>query len=192
MVKKGDHTTNDIDNVEDKFLVLYRFIGLQTSTQDESDENTDADIIYDHFVVYYNDAIDELVNILAVRNIVLTENQENTALCHLIADYHEMGNPDWSFRSQSQAPGVSFSRGEKTGPRMALEKMLDNVELANRRNIVTSGRGASMTFNRIKDATNYPMRWKRTSIPGYDQSEDGFDSSPVSDLGTDDNQNNAW
>ena len=94
-----------------------------------------------------------------------------------------MGNPDWSFRSQSQAPGVSFSRGEETGPRAALNKLLDSIEIATRRASVTCGRGASMTFARIVDAKNYPARWKRTDIPSADFAEDGFDSEEVADLG---------
>ncbi len=187
-------STEGIDDVEIKFQVLYRFIGLQTLSEHNLGTHTDADILYNHFEIYYTDAIDELANILAARNMTLTVNQEDTALCHLIADYHEMGNPDWSFRSQSQAPGVSFSRGEKTGPRMALDKMLDNIEIAARRSMVTSGRGANMTFNRIKDAVNYPKRWKRTDIPSYDDSTDGFDSEAVSDMGYSDNDtnNSAW
>lgn len=181
------------------FKIYYRFLDVQTYDEANEDvpENTDADILYANFGLYADLAADELLNLLAARNLgidSITENQETILICHLVADHFEQGNPDWSFRSQSQAPGVSFSRGEKTGPRMALEKMLDTIEIAARRSMVTSGRGASMTFNRITDAVNFPKRWKRTSIPSYDPTTDGFDSEPVSDLGYEDDHtnNSAW
>lgn len=178
------------------FSVFYRFIPIQTYDEANASpvENTDADILYSSFGLYADLAIDELVNLLAARNIPetsVTENQENVMLCHLIADFFEKGNPDWSFRSQSQAPGVSFSRGEDTGPRIALEKMLNELQVASRMSSVTSGRGASMTFDRIRDAKNYPRRWKRTDIPSYDDTTTtGFDSDEVEDLGYTDNQTN--
>ena len=178
------------------FSVFYRFIPIQTYDEANASpvENTDADILYSSFGLYADLAIDELVNLLAARNIPetsVTENQENVMLCHLIADFFEKGNPDWSFRSQSQAPGVSFSRGEDTGPRIALEKMLDELQVASKMSSVTSGRGASMTFDRIRDAKNYPRRWKRTDIPSYDDTTTtGFDSDEVEDLGYTDNQTN--
>ena len=180
----------------DTFSVFYRFIPIQTYDEANASpvENTDADILYSSFGLYADLAIDELVNLLAARNIPetsVTENQENVMLCHLIADFFEKGNPDWSFRSQSQAPGVSFSRGEDTGPRIALEKMLDELQVASKMSSVTSGRGASMTFDRIRDAKNYPRRWKRTDIPSYDDTTTtGFDSDEVEDLGYTDNQTN--
>jgi hypothetical protein len=186
-------------DIIDAFNIYYRF--LSTQTYDEANEspatNTDADILYSAFGLYADLAADELVNLLAARNIAttdITENQELVMLCHLVADHFEQGNPDWSFRSQSQAPGVSFSRGEKTGPRTALEKMLNEIQTATRMSSVTSGRGAAMTFNRVKDAVNFPKRWKRTSIPSYDPTTDGFDSEPVSDMGYEENDNNnsAW
>jgi hypothetical protein len=177
------------------FAVYYRFLDVQTYDEANEDvpENTDADILYSSFGFYADLAADELLNLLAARNLSvdsITENQEIVMICHLVADFFEKGNPDWSFRSQSQAPGVSFSRGEDTGPRLALTKMLDEIQTAYRMSSVTSGRGASMTFNRIKDAVNYPRRWKRTSIPAYDHTEDGFDSEAVSDMGYEENDNN--
>ena len=186
-------------DIIDAFNIYYRF--LSTQTYDEANEspatNTNADILYSAFGLYADLAADELVNLLAARNIAttdITENQELVMLCHLVADYFEQGNPDWSFRSQSQAPGVSFSRGEDTGPRLALNKMLNEIQTATRMSSVTSGRGAAMTFNKVKDAANYPNRWKRTEIPSYDQTDDGFDSQPVADLGYSDNDSNnsAW
>lgn len=131
--------------------------------------------------------------ICSARMITLTDTQEKIALCHLVADFFEQGNPDWSFRSQSQAPGVSFSRGEKTGPRTALDKMLDIIEIASRRSMITKGRGAATEIIRIKDAKNYPARFKRTDIPSFDTTPDtGYDSEEVSDMGVTNEQSNAW
>lgn len=186
----------NVSQLISKFAVYYRYIPVQTFIQsiEDPEEGTDSDILYDAFEMYSDQAADELDNIITAKGITLTNTQKYVALCHLVADYFEMGNPDFSFRSQSQAPGVSFSRGDKTGPRTALDKMLDTIEIATRRSMVTSGRGANMTFNRIKDAVNYPKRWKRTSIPAYDHTEDGFDSKAVSDMGYEENDNNnsAW
>ncbi len=173
-----------------KFAVFYRYMPVQTFAQYNTDPETgtDADIQYEEFETYTELALDELDSILAARSITLTSIQEKIALCHLVADYIEMGTPDWSFRSQSQAPGVSFSRGEETGPRAALNKMLDVLEIASRRASITGGRGANTEIIRIKDAKNYPARWKRTCIPAYDHTTDGFDESEVSDMGYDYNQ----
>ena len=173
----------NVPELIDIFKIYYRFLGVQTFEEYGSDENEDTDIPYESFEIYSDLAVDELASLVAAKNITLTRTQEKVCLCHLIADYFEMGNPDWSFRSQSQAPGVSFSRGEETGPRAALNKLLDNIEIATRRASVTCGRGAGMTFNRIVDAKNYPARWKRTDIPSADFTDDGFDSKEVADLG---------
>ena len=169
------------------FGTYYRFIDVQTFTEYNTDpeDGTDSDILYEDFELYSEQASDELANLCASKGITLTNNQTYVALCHLVADYFEMGNPDWAFRSQSQAPGVSFSRGDKTGPRQALEKMLKSISDSARIGNVTCGRGASTEIIRIKDAKNYPNRWKRTGIPAYDSTEDGFDSEEVSDMGYD-------
>ena len=169
------------------FGTYYRFIDVQTFTEYNTDpeDGTDSDILYEDFELYSEQASDELANLCASKGITLTNNQTYVALCHLVADYFEMGNPDWAFRSQSQAPGVSFSRGDKTGPRQALEKMLKSISDSARISSVTSGRGAATEIIRIKDAKNYPNRWKRTGIPAYDSTEDGFDSEEVSDMGYD-------
>lgn len=173
----------NVPELIDLFKIYYRFLDTQTFTEYNAEDNTDADILYEHFETFTDLAFDELDALTSAKNISLTNTQEKVCLCHLIADYFEMGNPDWSFRSQSQAPGVSFSRGEETGPRAALNKLLDSIEIATRRASVTCGRGASMTFARIVDAKNYPARWKRTDIPSADFAEDGFDSEEVADLG---------
>lgn len=175
------------------FAVYYRYIPVQTFAEynDVPEDGTDSDILYEAFELYSDQAIDELDNLVAAKGITLTDTQKYVALCHLVADYFEMGTPDWSFRSQSQAPGVSFSRGEKTGPRMALEKMLDVIEISSRRAAVTGGRGVNTEIVRIKDAKNFPARWKRTCIPAYDPTTDGFDESEVSDTGYDYNQDTS-
>jgi hypothetical protein len=179
----------DIINI---FNIYYRFLSVQTLDEYNDNENLDADILYEHFETFSDLALDELDMICTARMITLTATQEKVALCHLVADFFEQGNPDWSFRSQSQAPGVSFSRGDKTGPRAALDKMLDIIEIASRRSMVTKGRGANTPITRIKDAKQYPIRWKRTDIPAYDGTESGFDSSEVGDMGVTDTQSNAW
>ena len=122
----------------------------------------------------------------------ITEAQYNALICHLIADYFEMGNPDWSFRSQSQAPGVSFSRGEKTGPREAFEKLFNSIATSANLSAVSCGRGSSVSLTRIKDAANYPNRWKRTLIPAYNQFDGGFDENEVDDNGYDNSENAEW
>jgi hypothetical protein len=105
-----------------------------------------------------------------------------------------MGNPDYSFRSQSQAPGVSFSRGEDTGPRLALNKLLDSIELDIKRTGASGGRGKSIAMVQLKDAKNYPKRFKRTDIPSWNTAEDGFDADEISDNGQSiyDPGNNSW
>jgi len=182
------------------FGTYYRFLSVQD--YDEAHEavpiHTDADILYDSFGIYADLAADELSSLLASRSIpyeTLTDNQISALICHLVADTFEKGNPDWSFRSQSQAPGVSFSRGEDTGPRLALKAMLDTIENAYRRSVVSGGRGAAIIINRIEDARKYPKRWKRSGIPAYNASEDGYDSEDVEDMGVDynsPNENSAW
>jgi hypothetical protein len=189
----------DINNIDliSVFNIYYRFLTVQTESESTNNENTDADILFSSFNIYSDLAINELDNLLTSRSIpdtYITNNQYNALICHLIADYFEQGNPDWNFRSQSQAPGVSFSRGQTTGPREAFNKLFESIATAVRMSSVSSGRGSSISFNRIKDAANYPKRWKRTVIPAYDQSENGFDSDEVDDSGYDDRYNtgNQW
>jgi len=154
-----------IDYVETKFLVLYRYVSLQTSAEETASEHIDADILYASFELYYADAVDELANILNARGIELTVNQERTALTHLIADYYEMGNPDWSYKSESMSPGVSFSRGEDTSARLALNKLLDQVEKATKRTRVTRISKTQDDVKQVRDSEIYPDRFKLSDIP---------------------------
>lgn len=163
----------------------YKNISIQTFTEynESPQEGTDSEILYEDMELYSDLAMDELANILDARGITLTNIQTYIAYCHLVADYFEMGCPDWSFKSQSMGSGVSFSRGEKTGPREALDKLLDQVQaatIANRRPTISMGED---DIKQCKDSTHYPRRYKRTSIPSFDFSEDGFDSDETSDLG---------
>lgn len=175
-----------IDKIITAFNIYYRFFTVQKKDEYNSNINNDADIPYNAFVLYKELAEDELVNLLNARSVpvnYLTSVQYDILICHLIADYFERGNPDYSFRSQSQAPGVSFTRGADTGPRLAIEKILESIEAAYRRDIVSGGRGSIIQINRISDAKKYPARWKRTDIPSLDMSDGGFDASDVSDFG---------
>jgi len=180
------------------FRVLYRFITVQSQAEFTAGTNEDADIPWENYAVYQVLSEDEWPQLLNSRSIPLSyvsDAQKYMAYCHLIADYFEKGNPDWSFRSQSQAPGVSFSRGEDTGPRLALKAMLDTIENAYRRSVVSGGRGAAIVINQISDARKYPKRWKRSGIPAYDGSSEGYDSEDVEDMGVDynsQNENSAW
>ncbi len=179
-----DETEDDL--VLGVFRLYYRYLTV---------ENADGDITYDGFQIYLDMARDELTRQLSLRSIAetdITVNEERIALCHIIADNFEMGNPDYSFRSQSQAPGVSFSRGEDTGPRLALNKLLDSIELAVKRSGGSGGRRITLTS--IKDSTNYPKRYKRTDIPAWNTAEEGFDAEEVSDLGQSiyDNSTTSW
>ena len=175
-----------INELITKFRILYPNIDTQSPSEAGTGLNTDAEILYTSFDFYYNLAVDELANILDLRSITLTSTQEDTALCHLIADYFEMGSPDWSFSSQSMGSGVSFSRREKTGPREALDKLLDQVESAARATRRSGIRLTESNILRVHDHTHYPRRFKMTQIPTFDFSEDGFDSSETQDLGSDD------
>lgn len=180
----ADPSEDDI--VLDVFSLYYRYLSIS---------DTDGDMTTTGFGTYLDMARDELTRVLNARCIPLTdltENEERVALCHIIADNFEMGNPDFSFRSQSQAPGVSFSRGEETGPRTALNKLLDSIELAIKRSGSNGGRRVELT--RVKDASHYPRRFKRTDIPAWDTSENGFDSDEISDVGQSiyDQNQNPW
>jgi hypothetical protein len=158
---------------------------VQTFAQynDSPETGTDSEMLYEDIELYSELAYDELSNILDARNITLTNTQTYVALCHLVADYFEMGNPDWSFNSQSMGSGVSFSRGEKTGPREALDKLLDQAQAAAKANLRPSVRMGADDLKRTADHLHYPRRYKKTAIPSFDFSEDGFDSEETSDLG---------
>ena len=173
------------------FGTYYRFIDVQTFTEYNTDpeEGTDSEILYEDMELYSDLAMDELANILDARGITLTNIQTYIAYCHLVADYIEMGEPDWSFRSQSMGSGVSFSRGDKTGPRAALDKLLDQVEAAAKATRRSGIRMSEDDLLRTKDHLNFPRRYKHTQIPSFDFSEDGFDSSEMPDLGSDSDRN---
>ena len=180
-----------------QFGIYYRFLTVQSSDEYTSipATNTEADISYLAFQTYQELAESELNNLFTMRSIsedFVTEAQYNALICHLVADYFEMGNPDFNFRSQSQAPGVSFSRGDKTGPREAFEKLFNSIATAANLSAVSSSRGASVEMVRIKDAVNYPNRWKRTLIPSYNQFDGGFDEDEVDDSGYDAGENSEW
>lgn len=167
------------------FSVYYRNITIQTLSENNEipEEGYDNELLYDAFELYTEQATDELSNILDSRNIVLTDTQKYVAICHLIADYYEMGETDWSHRSQSMGSGVSFSRGEDTGARLALNKLLDQVQAAanaTRRPGVHMG---ASNIKHVKDSTHYPRRFKKTALPSWNFSEDGFDSEEVPDVG---------
>ena len=165
------------DIVLEIFELYYRYL-----TVDE----TNGDMTPEGFWIYLDLARDELNRQLDSRGIPeseITINEERIALCHIIADNFEMGNSDYSFRSQSQAPGVSFSRGEDTGPRLALNKLLDSIELAVKRSGAGSNGGRRLALAQIKDSKNYPRRFKRTDLPSWNIAESGFDENEVSDLG---------
>jgi len=169
----------EIDNIIDLFAMYYREIAVQTRDEHEGDLNSDADIPYENFLKYLEIAEDELEAILVARGIALTDVQRRLAYCHIVADHYEMGNPDWSFKSESMGSGISFSRGDDTGPRAALNKLLDQVEQSTMRGSLPSAGPRALL--RTKDHTNYPRRYKLTQIPAFDYSESGFDSSQTSD-----------
>jgi hypothetical protein len=163
----------------------YKNITVQTFTQYNAspEEGTDCEMLYEDVELFSELAYDELNNITDARNISLTNIQKYVALCHLVADYFEQTSPDWSFRSQSMGSGVSFSRGDKTGPRMALDKLLDQVQAATNATRRSGIRMGADSITRTKDSTRYPRRFKRTSIPAWDFHEDGFDEAEVPDIG---------
>jgi hypothetical protein len=169
----------------------YKNISIQTFTEynESPQEGTDSEILYEDMELYSDLAMDELANILDSRNITLTNIQTYIAYCHLVADYIEMGEPDWSFRSQSMGSGVSFSRGDKTGPRAALDKLLDQVEAATKATRRSGIRMGEDNLKRCVDHTHYPRRFKMTQIPAFDPSSDGFDSAEMPDLGSDSDRN---
>lgn len=175
----------DISALVSLFAIYYRNISVQTYAQytGSSQTGTDSELLYNEFGTYSNLAEDELANIVAARSITLTDTQNDVALCHLIADYFEMGNPDWTFSSQSMGSGVSFSRGEKTGPRAALDKLLDQVQAASKMTRRSGIRMGTENLLQTTDHLNYPRRFKHTQIPAFDIGEDGFDSEPMPDLG---------
>ena len=181
-------TPNEVDDVQSLFGVLYRFLTVQTYDQATANPptNTTTKISYDGFGMYLELAQDELIELLQSRLIPterLTIAQSNSILCHLIADYFEMGNPDWSYKSQSVGPGVSFSRGEDTSARLAVNKLLGQIELAVKKTRIPAGYIDERNLQKIRDSENYPRRFKKTSIPVADFTYDGYDANRTLDIG---------
>jgi len=181
--------TVDINVAEliDLFSVYYRYISVQTFDEYNAnpESGTDAEILYDEFDTYTEMASDELPALLNARSIpnALTPTEKKVCLCHLVADYFEMGNTDWNFKSENMGSGVSFSRGDKTGPREALDNLLAEIQKA-----IRFSRRPSVSYTEknlvwTKDNRNYPRRFKKTQMPAFEFSEDGFDSEQVYDLG---------
>jgi hypothetical protein len=112
--------TTDLTGLITTFRILYRYI-------------SSTDLPYEKFKILYELAVDEHAqNLVTYGNPVLTTSQTNAAFCHLVGDYFEKGNPDWSYSSQSISPGVSFSRSQKNGiiktpARTAYEDLLDGI-----------------------------------------------------------------
>ena len=109
----------------------YKNINVQTEIEALNGENTGEDtcnidyLSFVDFAHHFERATEELSDIIQQKGITnMDPFQRHTALSHLIMDYVEMGNPDWNFTSETEAPGVSFTRGTKTGPRAALDKLI--------------------------------------------------------------------
>jgi hypothetical protein len=129
----------DVDTALSFFSLQYAYVPVQTKAQKDADEGTEPRYLsYDHFTDYYNLAIEELAADLLNRGgLVITDTQTKAALCHLIADYCEMANPDWSYTQQSISSGeglptINISRGQHTSPRLAYNKLLEIIERAAR------------------------------------------------------------
>lgn len=106
------------------------FESVQTAAEDTASQNTDADLLYDDFKIYYDDAVDQLADKLAeVGDLVLSAAKEKKALCYLIADTFLQKHPGWSARSLSVAPGESISREDplNTDPRKSFDKLIERA-----------------------------------------------------------------
>lgn len=115
------------ENVRAALSVYTFFESVQTAAEDTAGTNTDADLLYDDFKIYYDDAADQLADLLAAAdNLVLSDAKTKKALCYLIADLFLQKNPGWSASSLSVSPGESISRTDplKTDPRKSLEKLI--------------------------------------------------------------------
>lgn len=134
-------STGDLTGLLTTFRVLYRYI-------------KPADVPYNAFSIYYGMAVDEHTqNLVTYGNPTLTTSQTDAALCHLIADYFEKGNPDWTYSSQSISPGVSFSRSQKNGnvvtpARAAYQELLNDIVAARTRYARPFFHYSQMTFKR--------------------------------------------
>jgi len=182
------YSTDDIDSIEGLFKVLYWGITLQTD--DEASEspaaNDDANISAEEFGIYLGLAQDELERLVGAKHVptdYITTNQSNMLLCHLVADYYEMGNPDWNFKSESMGSGVSITRGVDTGPRAAINKLLDTLYESWLYTARSGIRMGEKDLVMMKDHKHYPRRFKKTQIPAFDFADDGFDSNETTESG---------
>ncbi len=113
----------DLTGLITMFRVLYRYITVIVMP-------------YENFAIYHAMAVAEHAqNLVTYGSPSLAVVQTNTAICHLIADYFERGNPDWNYSSQSISPGITFSRSQKNGtiktaPRQAYEDLMDGIVAA--------------------------------------------------------------
>jgi len=133
----ADSEYPEVDNVLEFFELQYPYINVQTKDQYEAGIATEPRYLkYNHFSMYYDLAVDEFrADLLSRGGISATYAQTRAALCHLIADYCEMSNPDWSYLRQKVEtepglPTIDIERGGDTSPRMAYNKLLDIITKA--------------------------------------------------------------
>lgn len=106
------------------------FESVQTEAEKDAGTNTDADLLYNDFEDYYNDALDQLADALAeAGGLVLTDTKTKKALCYLIADTFLQKHPGWSASSMSMAPGESISRTDplNTDPRKSFNNLIEKA-----------------------------------------------------------------
>ena len=106
------------------------FESVQSAAESEAVQNTDADLLYPDFQVYYEDALDQLTDALAVAgNLELSDIKRRKALCYLIADIFLQKHPGWSAESISVSPGESISRTDPgvTDPRKSFKALIDGA-----------------------------------------------------------------
>jgi len=126
--------TVSVDDTLSFFAVQYPYIPVQSKEDKANNFHIEMKYLsYDRFKAYYDLACDEFESDCLQRGgLVATDNQTNAALAHLIADYCEMTNPDWSYREQSVITGeglpqMRIQRGPETSPRAAYNKLLDII-----------------------------------------------------------------
>lgn len=118
----------DVDTVLEFFRAQYPYIPVQVKDEQYAGP---AYMPYGHFCMYYELAVDELTADLLSRGVHSpSASQLRAALCHLIADYCEMSNPDWVYPEETvelgkDLPVIDIKRGEDTAARMAYRKLLD-------------------------------------------------------------------
>lgn len=163
----------------DRFGVLYRYLTVQTYVQSVQvpEQNAEADIHYNAWVMYLEQATEELAAICTARGITLSTVMTEQALCHLVADYYEMGNPDWNYKEEKLSPNEQFTRGNETPPRAALNKLLDSAQAAA---VAASAFGGTVPeIAQVYDSANYPKKFHimdtddgTYSIPSFMEEEE--------------------